>query len=368
MSEAGSGGDRSTCRFSWRGRAAQVAVEHRVAGIAQPLRMRRTRGSDVWSISVDVPRGSRIEYRLLVRHGTHVDNILDPENPRIATGPAGEMSVRLAEGYVEPDWAVPHESVTRGALVELQVRSAALGRDARVTVYTPAAAPDGPLPLLVMHDGSDYLRHSSFATVLDNLIDRDIVQPCVVAFSDPGDRLREYAADPRHARFVLDELITVLRDHHALRADAEGLFVGGASFGAVAALAVASSAPGRVGGLMLQSASLRDAVPDGMVHAASPFAPVMQFVADLRAHPHHVTDRIFQSFGAFEPLAGPNRAVLPLLRELAGEVLTVETLDGHNWTAWRDQLADGLGWLLPGRASANREAATSVVEAGVLAR
>jgi enterochelin esterase-like enzyme len=367
VSEAGTSGPRSTCTFSWRGRAAQVAVEHRVAGFPQPLRMRRTRGSDLWSVSVDVPRGSRIEYRLLVRHGSHVDNILDPENPRIATGPAGEMSVCLAEGYEEPDWAMPHESVARGELVELQVPSEALGRDARVTVYTPAASGDNALPLLVMHDGSDYLRHSAFATVLDNLIGRGVMQPCIVAFSDPGDRLREYAADAAHARFVLDELVAALRERHPLRSGPEGLFVGGASFGAVASLAVASSAPGRIGGLLLQSASLRESVPDGVVAATSPFAPVMRFVAELRARPHRVTGRIYQSFGAFEPLAGPNRAVLPLLRELAGEVLTVETLDGHNWTAWRDQLADGLRWLLAGVAGVVHGGDAVAVEEGVLA-
>jgi len=327
--------------------------------------MRRVRGSDLWRASIDVPRGSRVEYRLLIRHGNRVENVLDPENPRIATGPAGEMSVLLADGYESPGWAEPDDGVPRGELVELEIASAALGATAHVTVYTPAGIrTHDSLPLLVMHDGSDYLRHSAFATVLDNLMHRNVVAPCAVALSDPVDRLRQYAAAPEHTRFVLDDLVPALEEGFSLRGDPAGLMIGGASFGAVASLAVAVDAPGRVGGLLLQSASLRDSVPDGTHPAAGPFAPVLRFVGELRAHPHRVTHRIFQSFGAFEPLAEPNRAIAPVLRGLADEVLSIEGLDGHNWTAWRDRLADALTWLLPGDATADAPPIAGVGERG----
>ena len=168
----------------------------------------------------------------------------------------------------------------------------------------------------------------------------------------------------RHARFVLDELIPALAARFALRSDPGGLFIGGASFGAVASVGIAVSAPGRTGGLLLQSASLRDSVPDPAHPAATAFEPVISFVGELRARPPRVTHRIFQGFGAFEPLAEPNRAIAPVLRGIADEVLTVEGLDGHNWTAWRDRLADGLTWLLPGEASADVATAVAMGEGG----
>ena len=365
MSPESTAGTRATCTFTWRGDASQVAIEHNVSGFPKPLRLRRVRGADLWRARLDVPRGSRIEYRVLVRRGGDVENVLDPQNPRVATGPAGEMSVLLADGYETPDWALPHDGVPHGELIELQVPSAALERDSHVTVYVPALVHGhSALPLLVMHDGTDYLRHSAFATVLDNLMHRNLMAPCVVAFSDPGDRLREYAADPAHARFVLAELVPMLTARFALDTDPGAMFIGGASFGAVASLGIAVRTPGRVGGLLLQSASLRESVPDPAHPAAAAFEPVISFVGELRARPPRVTHRIFQGFGAFEPLAEPNRAIAPVLRSLADEVLSVEGLDGHNWTAWRDRLGDGLTWLLPSEAIADAPTPGAMGEGG----
>ena len=36
----------------------------------------------------------------------------------------------------------------------------------------------------------------------------------IVAFTDPGDRLREYAADPRHAEHIVEELVPVLEERY----------------------------------------------------------------------------------------------------------------------------------------------------------
>ena len=72
--------------------------------------------------------------------------------------------------------------------------SKALGRDAHVTLYLPARfRRTASYPLLVVHDGGDFLQYASMKTVLDNLIHRLDVAETVVAFTHPGDRLAEYA-------------------------------------------------------------------------------------------------------------------------------------------------------------------------------
>ena len=76
----------------------------------------------------------------------------------------------------------------------------------------------------------------------------------------------------------------------------------------------------------------------------------MRFVNSVRARPKQVTDRVFLTFGAFEPLAVPDRAMVEVLRRMCAELRVVEGLDGHNWINWRDRLLDGLGWLFPGEA------------------
>jgi enterochelin esterase family protein len=339
----------AACTFLFRGHADGVAVEHAVSGLPAPLQLKRLRRSDLWYASIELPAGSRVEYRLLVRHGDRIENILDPLNPEIATGPVGTTSVLRAQGYETPSWALADPSAVPGELTDIDLHSRALRRDAHLTLYTPARMRrDDRLPLLIVHDGGDYLAHASFAAVLDNLMDQRRMADCVVAFTHPGDRLKEYGASAAHSRFLTAELVPLLEQRFPLRADPAGRVLAGASFGAIAALTAAVRAPGFYGGLLLQSASFLYTVV-GHEHPGGPvFDPVVRFVNAIRAQPPAVVEQIFLSYGAFEPSAQRNLAMVDVLRRMADEVRVVESLDGHTWTGWRDRLADGLSWLFPG--------------------
>ena len=275
----------------------------------------------------------------------------DPLNPRVVSDPIGSQSVLEADGYVTPDWVYPDPAAVPGDRVELGIPSKALRRDAHVTVYVPARMRrDRRMPLLVVHDGGDFLNHSSMGTVLDNLMHRRLIADCVVAFTHPGDRLREYGASLAHSRYLTTELVPQLEGTFQLRGDPGGRVLMGASFGGVASFAAAVRAPGFYGGLLLESPSLRFTGEPG-THAYGPvFEPVVRFVNKVRARPERIVDRIFMTYGAFEPLAEPDRAMVDVLRRMTGDLRVVEALDGHNWINWRDRLLDGLGWLFPGEA------------------
>jgi enterochelin esterase-like enzyme len=340
-----------TCTFLWRGDADWVGVEHRMAGVPIPLPLHRLKGTDLWYASVELPRGARIQYRILVRRGGHIESMNDPLNSRVVGDPIGSQSVLEADGYVTPDWTYPDPSAVSGELVDLRLPSQALRRDAHVTLYIPSRMRrDRRMPLLVVHDGGDFLHFSSMGTVLDNLMHRRLMADCVVAFTHPGDRLREYSGSAGHSRFLTTELIPQIEGSLHLRGDPRGRVLMGASFGGVAALAAAVRAPGFYGALLLESPSLRFTGEPG-THIYGPvFEPVVRFVNRVRARPTRVVDRIFMTYGAFEPLAEPDRAMVEVLERMTDEVRVVEALDGHNWVNWRDRLLDGLGWLLPGEA------------------
>jgi enterochelin esterase family protein len=194
-----------------------------------------------------------------------------------------------------------------------------------------------------MHDGKEFLEYSAFGTVLDNLMHRRLMADCFVACTHPGNRMREYTANPAHTRFVNNELVPELERTLPVGGEPRLRVLGGASLGAVAALAAAVKRPGAYGGLLLESGSFRSFLPGGMPALAN----VARFVRGVQAKPKRVTGRIFHTFGAFEPLAEPNRAMVSVLQRMAGEVRSEESLDGHNWTNWRDRLLDGLQFLLP---------------------
>jgi len=202
-------------------------------------------------------------------------------------------------------------------------------------------------PLLVVHDGDDYLRYSQMATVLDNLIHRLEVPPMIVAFSNPRERLIEYADHEPHARHVVEEIVPAIEARYETVRDASARGIMGASFGAVASLSTAWRYPGFFGRLLLQSGSF--AFTDiGENRRGEVFEPVVAFMNAFRARPGRPTERIYQSCGVYESLIYENRSLYPLLQETGMQVRYEEARDGHNWENWRDRMRTGLSYLFRG--------------------
>jgi enterochelin esterase family protein len=340
-------GERAT--FLFRGEADAVTVRHRVVGLPEPLHMRRLEGTDLWAASTVLPEGSRVEYQLELRRGEHYERFNDPLNPKVAHSPMGSSSVCAAIGYQVPEW-VHHDPEARpGELRETVVRSKALRREQPVHLYLPARFHRAMrYPLLVVHDGTDYLGFAAMKTVLDNLIHRLDIAPMIVAFVPPRDRLKEYPNHAPHARFIARELVPRMAEEFPLRAGPEGRCLMGSSFGGIASLSTAVRYPGMFGSLLLQSASL--VFTDiGLEHGGGPyFDPVVKFVNRYRARPTAPVERIFMSCGTYEPLITPNRAMVPVFRGAGMTVNFTEARDGHNWENWRDRLREGLSWVFPG--------------------
>ncbi|SDT43885.1 enterochelin esterase [Friedmanniella luteola] len=340
------------CTFAVRvADADAVTLRHRVVGLADPLALRRLAGTDVWYVVVEIPPDSRVEYQFEVRRGESHERFNDPGNPHQARGPFGSSSVLHSAGYTTPAWAVPDPDARPGELVETWVRSTAQRRDNRVTLYLPARfRRSARYPLLVVHDGGDYLEYAAMKTVLDNLIHRLDVAETVVAFTHPGDRLVEYPNSSAHARWVATELLGHLEQELPLAPGPAARALMGSSFGAVAALSTAVRHPGTFGSLLLQSGSFvfTDIGADHGEDKA--FDPVVRFVNRYRARPTRVADRLFVSCGVYEDLIVANRSMVPVFGATGMDVEYVESRDGHNWESWRDRLQDGLSWVLPGEA------------------
>jgi hypothetical protein len=128
----------SRCTFLWRGDADEVRVVHGVVGLPSPLPLRRLDGTDLWYVVVDLPEGSRVEYRIEVERGDDVDNLQDPLNPRVAHNPIGSNSVCHAAGYRIPAWTAPDDEARPGELRDLSIESRALDRVCRASLYLPA--------------------------------------------------------------------------------------------------------------------------------------------------------------------------------------------------------------------------------------
>ncbi|MGH3157515.1 MAG: alpha/beta hydrolase-fold protein [Streptosporangiaceae bacterium] len=339
----------SRCTFLYRGEADAVSVVHRTFGLPDHLPLRRLHGADLWYAVLELPEGSRIEYQIEVTWGDHTERMNDPLNPKLAHSPVGSSSVCYAHGHEIPEWTQPDPESRPGALAELVVPSRALRRDTRVTVYLPARfRHTARYPLLIVHDGGDYLGYAAAKTVLDNLIHRLDVAETVAAFVYPGDRLAEYANSAAHSRYLTFELLPRLEAEFPLAGTPSGRCLMGASFGAVASLSAAFRYPEVYGSLLLQSGSFVFTDIGNEHGGGAPFDPVVRFVNRYRAAPRRVADRVFVSCGVYEPLIIPNRSMVPTFESAGMAVRYVEARDGHSWENWRDRLREGLSWIFPG--------------------
>jgi len=340
--------DGRNVTFLFRGEAQGVSLHHWVHGLPGELPFRRLGRSDLWGLQLDLPRGSRMEYKIGVMSRGHGQLVRDPLNRHTARDPFGANSVVYGDGYAPPEWTVEDPEARKGTIEERHVDSPVFGDWRPVKVYRPARFRETRrYPLLVVHDGFDYLDFASFKETLDNLIHRLELPPLVAVMTQSPDRMTEYAADDRHADFLVKDLVPQLEDLLPLVREPAARALMGASFGAVATLSTAWRHPGFFGKLLLQSGSfVFTEIGD---HDRGPlFDPVVDFVNRFRRRPGKPSEQVFLSCGVYESLIYYNRSLVPLLQDTGMQVRVREANDGHNWENWRDRLREGLSWLFPG--------------------
>jgi enterochelin esterase-like enzyme len=334
--------------FVFRGDADAVKLRHFIYGLPTAQPFHRVPHTNLWYFALELPHGSRVEYKLEVQRGDHTEWIRDPLNPHLANDPFGANSVCPAFGYERPSWTNPHPETRPGTLEEHHLDPTPFGNSRRVTVYLPARfRRSRRYPLLVVHDGGDYLNYASLKTVLDNVIHNLEVAELVVALTHPVDRMIEYPDHLPHCRFLSERLLPFMEERYPLLGQPASRGLMGASFGAVASLATAWRYPGVWGRLLLQSGSF--AFTDiGHHHRGPAFDRVVEFVNEFRRNPGKPSERVFVSCGTYESLIYENRSIVPLLQNTGMNVRYVEARDGHNWENWRDRLRVALSWLFPG--------------------
>ncbi len=350
--------DHDVCTFAFHGAAIAVRLIHFGVGLPDDLAFHPLGESECeglggdqewWVLSLRFPHGSRLEYKLDVTDSFGTRLIEDPLNPRSASHPFGGNSVCEGDGYFTPDWAHARDDVPRGSIHDVALESTALGRPTTASVYLPATSSADPAPrcpLVIVHDGPDYLRFADASTVLDNLIHGGVIPPTAVAFLHAAERLVEYADDVRHHEYLVNELLPRLEAELPAGGEPAKRCLVGASFGAVASLSAAAHAPGTFGRLLLQSGSFAGAGEGCWPRPEALWQPIKRFVHAYSANPTVVAERIYVTCGVYESLICENRGIVPVLESTGMDVTFDESLDGHNWASWRDRLGVALPALI----------------------
>ena len=304
--------------------AAPTAVRWRswVHGLPDSLPMQRLASGDAWALRIELPPGSRIEYKLEIVQDGRVEWILDPLNP-VRRHRSVRRELRLS-GLRLRATALDAAGSGReaGHVDEIVVESRALRRRARSHRSLRAGAVrarHAAIRCSSLHDGFDYLRYASLQVVLDNLIHRLEIPPLIAVLTQSDDRLREYGGDDRHAEFVAQGATRCARATFRPAATTRGgRVLMGASFGAVASLHAAWRHPAA---FRPAAAAVRLVCVRRIVHAsAEPDVRLRGALREpLRAAPGRPADRIYVTCGIYESLIYENRDLCRVLRQHSPE-------------------------------------------------
>lgn len=372
------GGDgRRTVTFLWRdrhgcgdGTAQVVLIANRLTdpSVWEDSVLHRLAGTDVWHRSYRLPSTWRSTYLL-----APADGRAQPGGTR--SGPAARWRGLAADGQLDPlnratfpdrhgdgltsvatlpdaggdDWARRRPGVPRGTVAEHRVDSAALGAARRVWSHVPAGAGGGPPPaVLVLLDGDDWIGRLDGPALLDNLVAAGRLAPLVTLLPDaisPPSRVADLTPGAPFLDFVADELLPWA--HAALGAPLEPArtFVAGQSLGGLGALALALARPGRLAGVVVQSASLWWAPPGDERGPAD-----VCWAVERCARAALGGLRLHLEVGDHEwVLLDHHRRLRDALARAGADVSYAEFAGGHEALCWRAGLVDALtGVVGPG--------------------
>ena len=318
--------------FIYRGEAKRVEVVGDFTGWSPAgLVLREVPGANARVIRLKFPVAARLEYKFIADGGW----ILDPLNPNKNNNGVGGFN----SNFTGPDYRPSPYAVGRDELRGHLERLTLPGDDKRkVQVYLPPTYAQGSAryPVLYLQDGSQFIELGRAAEVADRLISEGKLDPFIIVFIDPVERNKEYWADDRFADWMAQTLVPLVDSRFNTRAEREGRALLGASLGGVISVWTALRHPemfARVGG---QSSAFQ--IDDERVVTA------LAKLNDETRRRYPL--RFYFDAGRFEPLImDVGRRVNVSLAARGYPVTYREAAVGHNYTAWRDRLADAYAAL-----------------------
>lgn len=321
--------------FVWKGETAPHLICDLHDWEENPRPLRRL-SDGVHALRLSLPSDAYLEYAFF--DPATGQRLRDPFNPRRTWDGIGHynhyfyMPAAAPSPLTRPDPAIRRGTVTRH---EVPTGDLAAGRTRLVHLYHPPT--DEPAPLLVVYDGSDYLRRGRIAVIVDNLIAQKRIRPLALALVQNGGRARmiEYACSEATLGFLLQSVLPLARSQLQLIDPARhpGAYgVLGASMGGLMAVYTALRLPHIFGHVVSQA---------GAFELGDDETVVMSMIRHMPKAPI----RLWLDVGRMDFLRAANRHMQALLAKKEYSFTYVETGGAHNYTTWRNILGRALETL-----------------------
>lgn len=325
----------SSVTFVWEGTQPPLLIYDLADWLENPIPLEEV-APNTWVHTIQLDPRAYMEYAFL-----------DPNSAKRPADPYNRHRIRNGLGQINHYFYMPEArphpltrrqpGAARGILSQhtVPVEPFYAGSTRKVTLYAPEAAQ--PLPLLVVYDGNDYGGRGRLPVLLDNLIDQGRIPPVAAALvhNRPRERFLEYNCSDSTVGFIANRVLPLAAEQLNLidiHANPGAYTILGASMGGLMALFTSLRLPQVFGRALCQSGAYQ-------------LGEFETIVFDWVRHMPLPPVRLWMDVGRYEWLLDCNRQMHQLLSRQGFVHAYHEYFGGHNYTAWRNDLWQGLEYI-----------------------
>lgn len=303
--------------------------------------MSRLATTDLWYVTRVFESDARLDYKFVLNGSTW---ILDPRNPHTVNGGFGPNSELCMPAFVMPPEIQYYPTIPHGTLWDTTYFSVNLGNTRTIRIYTPPgyASSSDSLPVILFHDGLEYITLAQANNVFDYLISENRIKPIIAVFVPPVNRTPEYAGNQmsQFSAFIVNELLPYIDARFRTRRSPSSRATLGASNGGNIALWLGLNHSNVFGNVAAQSSNVIGSI-------SSRFQNGMQL--DLK---------LYLDLGTYDI-----PELIPLVRNLVSILQSRsyvfqyhEYHEGHSWGNWRAHIDNALEMFFPPTSSSVEQA------------
>ena len=247
--------------FVYNAASQSVSMAGDATGWSPNINFIHIAGTTFYYYTTTYERDARLDYKFVINGSSWV---LDPKNPHTCIGGFGPNSELRMPGYVVPPEISYYPAIPHGTITDTTFHSNILGNNRPVRVYLPPGYPSGSeaYPVILFHDGPEYISLGNTNNIFDYLISEHLMTPVIGVFVPPVDRTAEYSGSKidQFTEFIISELMPVIdakyktSNHPARRAMA------GASNGGNISLYIGMKHPEHFGKIVAQSSNVINSI------------------------------------------------------------------------------------------------------------
>ena len=289
-------------------------------------------GTDLWHRTQSYEIDARLDYKFVLNGSNW---ILDPLNPNTVLGGFGPNSELCMPAYQAPPEIEFYPEIPHGSLQDTLFYSVNMGNSRTIRVYLPPSydVSSDCYPMILFHDGLEYISLANADNVIDYLIHHERIVPIIAVFVPPVGRNEEYAGSLQNkfTSFIVEEIIPWLDSRFRTLAGPESRAVLGASNGGNISLWFGLNHPDIFGNIAAQSGYIQSSIYDRFQNS-----PVLDV-------------KLYLDLGTYDiPMLIPLvRDFIPILQAGGYTYRYQEYHEGHSWGSWRAHIDDALEMFFP---------------------